>query len=249
MQAHFKIQNAARTDCAGLLLLAGTLAFAGCAANGGSSVAPSMPYKSAAHVLIPSRMQPVPPPQTTGQYAWAGLIKVGPLLYGTTYDGGTSGLGVVYQITTGGIETPIHSFTGSPDGALPDGALLKFGSCCAYGTTANGGTSNAGTVFIQKLSPGGGDGVIHSFTGTDGSAPDDKLIKIGGVLYGTTYTGGANGVGTVFKLTTSGTLTTLHSFNSTDGAYPYAGLIQVGGYLYGTALGGGANSVGTVFRN
>jgi uncharacterized repeat protein (TIGR03803 family) len=66
--------------------------------------------------------------------------------------------------------------------------------------------------------------------------------------------GGANGDGTVFKITRSGTLTTRYSFcpqgNCIDGAEPYtARLVQAtNGYLYGTTLGGGANHGGTVFK-
>jgi uncharacterized repeat protein (TIGR03803 family) len=57
-----------------------------------------------------------------------------------------------------------------------------------------------------------------------------------GNLYGTTWAGGANGVGTVFMMTLDGTLTTLHSFDGTDGAYPSAGLVQAtDGNFYGTA--------------
>src|SRR5580698_8628829 len=48
-------------------------------------------------------------------------------------------------------------------------------------------------------------------------------------LYGTTEGGGANGEGTVFKVTPTGTLTTLYSFcaktNCTDGSVPFSGLV------------------------
>ena len=65
-----------------------------------------------------------------------------------------------------------------------------------------------------------------------------------GNFYGTTAAGGANGNGTVFKITPSGTLTTLHSFDGTDGSNPIAGLVQAtDGNFYGTtATGGGSSS-------
>jgi uncharacterized repeat protein (TIGR03803 family) len=58
--------------------------------------------------------------------------------------------------------------------------------------------------------------------------------------------GGANGGGTVFKITPSGTLTTLYSFCSqsgcTDGETPTRGLVQAtNGDFYGTTELGGAN--------
>jgi uncharacterized repeat protein (TIGR03803 family) len=94
---------------------------------------------------------------------------------------------------------------------------------------------------------------LVSFDATDGYWPYAGLVQAtNGYLYGTTYAGGANGLGTVFKITQSGTLTTLHSFDGTDGANPYAGLVQAtNGDLYGTTYSGGANCsypCGTVFK-
>jgi|HubBroStandDraft_6_1064221.scaffolds.fasta_scaffold00136_30 uncharacterized repeat protein (TIGR03803 family) len=96
---------------------------------------------------------------------------------------------------------------------------------------------------------------LHSFAGypTDGAAPTGLAQATNGDLYGTTYRGGANGAGTVFKITPDGALTTLYSFctqsGCTDGSYPYAGLVQAtNGDLYGTTSQGGANSGGTVFK-
>ena len=70
-----------------------------------------------------------------------------------------------------------------------------------------------------------------------------------GNFYGTTYKGGANGNGTVFRITANGALTTLASFNKTNGAFPLAELVQdAGGTFYGTTTGGGAYNNGAVFR-
>lgn len=97
--------------------------------------------------------------------------------------------------------------------------------------------------------------VIHDFTGADGGATFTGLIKVGNSLYGTSSNGGANGLGTVFKLH-NGTMTVLHDFaGGTDGAYPRAGLTNVGKVLYGTTFLGGTGtgctdfpSCGTVFK-
>src|SRR5580658_5954065 len=57
---------------------------------------------------------------------------------------------------------------------------------------------------------------LHSFDGADGQNPEGGLVQAtNGDLYGTTLAGGANGQGTVFKITTTGTLTTLHGFDGT----------------------------------
>jgi len=95
------------------------------------------------------------------------------------------------------------------------------------------------------------------FNGSNGATPvDTPLVQgIDGNLYGTTLGGGANGAGTVFKMTPAGVLTTLYSFcslpNCADGSLPYGGLVLASdGNFYGTtSQGGSANGVsGTVFQ-
>ena len=86
----------------------------------------------------------------------------------------------------------------------------------------------------------------------DGSTPYAGLVldKTGN-LYGTTYVGGVNGYGTVFKITPTGTEAVLHSFafDGTDGFNPYASLIlDKTGSLYGTTVLGGVNELGTAFK-
>jgi uncharacterized repeat protein (TIGR03803 family) len=118
-----------------------------------------------------------------------------------------------------------------------------------YGTTRNGGSVGNGTVFAIRKS-GSHETVIHSFKGggTDGKLPLSGLVNVGGVLYGTTYIGGASDDGTVFAVTPSGTESLVYSFKgSPDGIRPSAGLTNVGGTLYGTTNQGGANSLGTLF--
>jgi uncharacterized repeat protein (TIGR03803 family) len=78
---------------------------------------------------------------------------------------------------------------------------------------------------------------IHAFTGgTDGSGPYQTLVSDAeGNLYGTTFDGGLNAKGSVFKISPNGTFTTLHSFADGYGANPYVGLsIDSTGVLYGT---------------
>jgi uncharacterized repeat protein (TIGR03803 family) len=95
---------------------------------------------------------------------------------------------------------------------------------------------------------------LFSFNGTNGNDPSGALVQAtNGSLYGTTEQGGANGDGTVFKITPSGTLTTVWNFCSeyscADGAGPNAGVIQAtNGDFYGTTLDGGGYSYGTIFQ-
>jgi uncharacterized repeat protein (TIGR03803 family) len=95
---------------------------------------------------------------------------------------------------------------------------------------------------------------LYSFVGypTDGYEPYAGLVQgSDGSFYGTTYYGGTNYDGIVFRISPSGTYTNLYSFGSdpADGYEPYAGLVQGSdGNFYGTANGGGANNYGTVFK-
>jgi len=90
----------------------------------------------------------------------------------------------------------------------------------------------------------------------DGSRPNGWLVQgYDGSFYGTTSSGGANGYGTVFKITSAGALTTLHSFNDTDGNAPSALILATDGNFYGTTSQGGgtncprgSNLCGTVFK-
>ena len=158
-------------------------------------------------------------------------------LYGTTYAGGDAGLGTVFKIDPQGTETVLHSFNGIPDGAKPCAGLVFDGSGNLYGTTANGGAFDSGTVF--EIVPGGVETVIHSFAGgsTDGAGPKARLALDGnGNLYGTTFAGGTAGYGTVFKLDPMNLETVLYNFTGgLDGGNPLGGVtLDAAGVLYGT---------------
>jgi len=193
-----------------------------------------------------------------GYYPQAGLVMdTNGNLYGTTLYNGAYGGGTVFKISSDGTATTFYNFctaTGCKNGRYPQAGLILDTNGNLYGTTYGGGAYGKGTVF--ELSPSGAETVLHSFcarTGcSDGSHPRaDLVMDTAGNLYGTTYYGGTNSVGTVFKLSPNGTETVLHSFaaNGSDGTHPYAGLVtDTMGNLYGTTYSGGANGYGTVFK-
>ena len=181
--------------------------------------------------------------------------------YGTTLDGGTHIFGTVFKITPSGTLTTLYSFCslgGYPncrDGQYPHTALVEAANRDLYGTTSGGGANGGGTVF--KITPSGTLTTLYHFCEqggcADGKYPAGLVQAIDGDLYGTTFGGGANSEGTIFKITASGTLTTLYSFcpqsGCTDGGRPSAGLVEASNWdLYGTTSGGGANCAGTVFN-
>lgn len=93
---------------------------------------------------------------------------------------------------------------------------------------------------------------IYRFKGgANGSGPSGLVFDAAGNLYGTTWSGGAFGAGTVFKLDRAGKRTVLHSFGAGYGAnpHPYQTLVfDAAGNLYGTTQGGGATGRGTAFE-
>ncbi len=122
--------------------------------------------------------------------------------YGTTYWGGTyTNYGMVFKISTTVALTPLYSFTGGNDGANPQAGLVQGSDGNFYGTTENGGTYGSGTVF--EINTNGALTSLYCFTGgDDGAYPEAGLVQgSDGNFYGTTYGGGRNGNGTVFRLT------------------------------------------------
>jgi uncharacterized repeat protein (TIGR03803 family) len=186
-----------------------------------------------------------------GTYPRAGLTRdAAGNLYGTTWRGGSSGAGTVFKIDTSNHETVLYSFTGGSDGGFPYAGLTRDPAGNLYGTTVQGGSSGAGTVF--KIDTSNYETVLHSFTGgSDGGYPYAGLTwDASGNLYGTTVQGGSSGYGTVFKIDTSNNETVLYSFIAgSDGAQPEADLIMdAAGNLYGTTMSGGSVGLGTVFK-
>ena len=175
------------------------------------------------------------------------------LLYGTTSAGGFPGYGTVFSMDFSGNVNIVYSFTNGPDGNSPYAGVIQGSDGYFYGTTQSGGTNSSGTVY--KVSAGGAFVLLHSFGGTvvDGENPIGGLVQgWDGNYYGTTYDGGTNGGGIVFRITSSGTLTHLYDFGNFayDGLYPRNGLLQGSdGYLYGTTYLGGTNgNAGTLFK-
>ncbi|HEY5049105.1 MAG TPA: choice-of-anchor tandem repeat GloVer-containing protein [Rhizomicrobium sp.] len=107
-------------------------------------------------------------------------------------------------------------------------------------------------IVTADAAPARPETVLYSFlnNGADGNAPDGNVINVHGTLYGTTVSGGASEVGTVFSINLStGAESVLYSLknNGGDGKFPYAGLINVDGTLYDTTSRGGSSVSGTVF--
>ena len=193
---------------------------------------------------------------TDGSGPGAGLVQgADGDFYGTTEAGGDpANDGTVFKITAAGTLTTLHTFDGT-DGSGPSSWLVQGTDGDFYGTTVVSGDFGLGTIF--KITSAGGLTTLYTFC-TQNGCPDGGRPYVGlvqgtdGNFYGTTYTLGLYGGGTVFEITPTGTLTTLHAFAGPDGFEPLGGLVQAtSGTFYGTTVQGGSCAsrygCGTVF--
>jgi uncharacterized repeat protein (TIGR03803 family) len=193
-------------------------------------------------------------------------------IYGTTAGGGSGtkcpnlssfGCGTAFMLDKAGKEVALYSFDGM-NGAGPYAGLLRDGSGNFFGTTIGGGVNGQPCGGTQGYGCGvafrlakTGEEAEYKFRGTpDGYFPESLLVEDpAGNLYGTTYLGGANGIGAVFKIDAkNGKETILHSFAGPpegrgDGAFSYEGVIMdATGNLYGVTSRGGAYGAGMVYE-
>jgi uncharacterized repeat protein (TIGR03803 family) len=185
-------------------------------------------------------------------------------LYGTASQGGIgcqgTGCGLVYELShngTGWLETVLYEFGGS-DGQGPSGGVIFDNAGNLYGTTQGDGIfSGSGTIFELSPFPGVWTRTPLYVWNSSTSDPEATLLTdSSGSLYGTTFEGGNNNLGSVFKLTKSSgnwRFDILHSFSGGDGVYlwdPVA--MDASGNIYGTAWQAGQGcqpyGCGTVWR-
>jgi uncharacterized repeat protein (TIGR03803 family) len=186
-------------------------------------------------------------------------------LYGTTYEGGESNYGTVFMLSppkdVAGkwVESVLHSFSSS-DGHYPMAGVTLDAAGNLYGTTYQGGSYGAGTVF--KLTPPSSgqavwtETILHDFSnGADGGGPlAGVVLDPVGSVYGTAVAGGTGGL--VFKLfpprtsQSSWTESVIHYFGGRhNGEYAHSGLtLDPSGNLYGTTAGETKFGNGTVFK-
>jgi uncharacterized repeat protein (TIGR03803 family) len=182
--------------------------------------------------------------------------------YGTTTQGGTNGLGTVFEMSPTGqlrVLYSVCSVANCADGFSPVAALIQATNGEFYGIMSHGGAQGVGTVF--ELTPTGSLRTLYSLCSlpacSDGEYPSASLVQAtSGMLYGTVTSGGSHGSGTIFEITPGGKFKRLYSFcaqaSCADGSYPYAALLQgTDGNLYGTTVRGGSYGVygeGTLFK-
>jgi uncharacterized repeat protein (TIGR03803 family) len=118
-------------------------------------------------------------------------------LYGTTYQGGTSGLGTIFKVDKFGNEAILYNFTGATDGAFPVTSLARDSAGNLYGQAQKCPFfCGPGLGDVFKLAPSGNMEVLYSFSGDNnngspiGSLFLDYLDNLYGVASGGTYNAG-----------------------------------------------------------
>ena len=128
---------------------------------------------------------------TDGKHPYGALVQgTDGNFYGTTSAGGSSSAGTVFKITSGGTLTTLHNFDGTT-ASTPFAPLIQGTDGAFYGTTAV-----IPTAF--RITSQGTLTTVYSFAASN--APYGGLLQGAGVFYGTTFSGGTSGAGSVFSL-------------------------------------------------
>jgi uncharacterized repeat protein (TIGR03803 family) len=175
-------------------------------------------------------------------------------MYGVSVGQYNGQYGALFKVSASGVFKTLRDFTYA-NGAYPnlptqgtDGNL--------YGTTQVGGDPTCKCGVVYKATAAGAITVLHAFKGypTDGTRPIGVLVQgPDGNFYGTTWRGGTNNYGSVFKITPTGVYTLLYSFNYSSGyldaQQPEAGLtLGTNGSFYGVTSAGGTKNGGAIFK-
>ena len=142
----------------------------------------------------------------------------------------------------------LYTFSGGADGSSPEAPVLVHGSMI-YGTTFYGGSAGDGVLYSYDLE-NHVFSLVHTFQGSpDGYSPTyaGLMRDAAGDLFALTAFGGANGAGTVCKITESGS-ETVWSFDGKNGRDPESTLVRDSTGIYGTSYAGGPGTYGTVYR-
>ena len=128
---------------------------------------------------------------TDGAHPYGRLVQATDgTFYGTTVQGGSSSVGTVFKITSSGTLTTLHNFDGTT-ASNPFAGLIQAADGSFYGTTAT-----IPTIF--RITSQGTLSTVYSFPVSD--APYGGLLQSNGVFYGTTFSGGTSGAGSVYSL-------------------------------------------------
>ncbi len=159
------------------------------------------------------------------------------------------GNGTLFRMDSAGNVTTLRMFPGTLEGGAFPGPIVQGADGALYGAAVGGVvTLNVSGGFVYRFDPATGDfRHLHDFALSDGRDPTGPLVQgTDGFFYGTTFRGGPNNTGVVYKVDATGAFGLLHVLDVNEGWQPNGGLIQASdGLLYGTMHGTGN---GRIFR-
>ncbi|MGB8886315.1 MAG: choice-of-anchor tandem repeat GloVer-containing protein [Candidatus Korobacteraceae bacterium] len=184
-------------------------------------------------------------------------------LYGTSYWGGPTQSGLVFEFTPSGggnwTENVLYTFQGAGDGSGPQDVVADAGFDHLFGVTGLGGNdgcdrNGCGTIYeLTRSGSGWTKTTLHIFTdGSDGAWPAGApVMDSAGNLYGADP-GAFVSTGTVWEMSPSQggwTFTVLYTFTGCPNCGPFSGVtMDAAGNLYGTTFNGGAFGQGNIFQ-
>ncbi|HSI59330.1 MAG TPA: choice-of-anchor tandem repeat GloVer-containing protein [Ideonella sp.] len=171
-------------------------------------------------------------------------------LYGTTFDGGSAGLGLAYRLEADDTLVPLHHFGGGEDGERPNDQLATGPDGALYGTAATAGGGGSGLPLVYRMALDGSVTPLAQI-GTWLNGLSRQTLASDGNFYSMSQYGGIHSHGGAQRMAPDGRVTAIYSvgFNRPS-MVPSGGFVQhADGLLYGTteiSLDGSEN--GTVFR-
>lgn len=175
------------------------------------------------------------------------MVEVGGKLYGTTYNGGTYGTGVLFEYDPATNIYIVKQNIFLSNGKNPKGNLIVNNNKL-YGTCIAGGASDAGTLFEYDLTTNI-YAVKNSMVSTSGSSPAAGVAVFNNKLYGINQYGGTNSRGSIFEFDlTTNTYQIVYNYTAADGSNPESELYLYNNIFYGFALVGGSNNFGTIYK-
>ena len=128
------------------------------------------------------------------------LLASDGFLYGTSVNGGTSGFGTVFKLRPNGDDfNVIYNFGDAAfDPQGPTTKLIEAPTGLLFGTSRIGGGTDQGAIYRMRK-----DGSLVtplvSLGGVDGARSRSPLLMVGGFVYSSTFGGGVNDAGTIFR--------------------------------------------------
>ena len=182
-----------------------------------------------------------------GDLSIGSMVEVGGKLYGTTYNGGTYGTGVLFEYNPVTNVYLVKQDIFLTNGKNPSGNLIEVNNKL-YGTSTGGGANSAGVLFEYDLTTNLYT-VKYNMVTLTGNGPSAGVAVYNGKLYGINQYGGTNSRGSIFEFNlATNTYQIVYNYTDLGGSNPESELFLYNNIFYGFAIGGGSNNLGSIYK-